>query len=111
MSSAEYQSLKQSAPFVYRFWRWFFAACIVVGTGATIVTLASNPGYYGPQNGELALIAAFAKANPLMVQSYFIAGTITGYTLPLGLLVMAWLALRRAPWLASIAALISFIGT
>src|SRR6266568_3410355 len=101
---------KNSAPLIYRLQRWFFAACIVLGTGATIVVLATNPGYYSSQNGELALIAALATANPLMVQIYFIAGAVVGYTLPLGLLAMAWLAMRRAPWLASIAALVVIIG-
>lgn len=111
MSSVEDQpQQEQSTPLLSRLHRWFFAACIVLGTGATIVVLASNPGYYGSQNGELALIAALATANPLMVQAYFIAGTVVGYTLPLGLLAMAWLAMRRSPWLASIAALVVIIG-
>src|SRR5215471_909067 len=104
MSSGEYRShVERSVPLIYRLHRWFFASCIVLGTGATMVVLASNPGYYGSQNGELALIAALAKAPPVMVQTYFISGAVVGYTLPLGLLTMAWLAMRRSPWLASIA--------
>ena len=111
MSFVAHQSpQKNTPPMIYRLHRWFFAACIVLGTGATIVTLATNPGYYSSQNGELALIAALATANPLMVQTYFIAGAIVGYTLPLGLLAMAWLAMRRSPWLASVAALVVIIG-
>jgi len=101
---------KHTIPTIYRLHRWFFAASIILGTGATIVLIATNPGYYGSRNGELALIAAFATAPPLMAQLYFIAGAIVGYMLPLGLLVMAWLAMRRSPWLASIAALVVFIG-
>jgi hypothetical protein len=35
---------------------------------------------------------------------------VAAYLLPLGLVAMAWLAMRRSPWLASLAVLIVLIG-
>jgi hypothetical protein len=100
----------KTVPIIYRLQRWFFAASIVLGMAATLVMVATNPGYYGLQNGEVAFVAAYATANAVIVQVHLIAMVITVYLLPLGLLVMAWLAMRRSPWLASIGAFIVLIG-
>src|SRR5215472_12592712 len=111
MSSEEHQShAGQSVPLIYRLQRWFFAASIAVGTAATCVMVATNPGYYNVQTGEAGLLAGYASANVVMVQIHLISAVITFYLLPVGLLVMAWLAMRRAPWLASIGALLVLLG-
>jgi hypothetical protein len=111
MNSGEHQShVEKSVPLIYRLQRWFFAASIVLGIAATIVMVATNPGYYTLQNGEAAWLAAFAAANDLMIQTHLISSVIAFYLLPLGMLVMAWLAMRRSPWLASIGALLIVIG-
>ena len=111
MSSGEYQLHgEQSVPLIYRLHRWFFAASIVLGTAATCVMVATNPGYYNSQNGEAGLLAGYASANVVMVQIHLISAVITFYLLPVGLLVMAWLAMRRAPWLASIGAFLVLLG-
>ena len=105
MSSGEYQShVEQSVPLIYRLHHWFFAASIVLGTAATCVMVATNPGYYNSQTGEAGLLAGYASAHVVMVQIHLISAVITFYLLPVGFLVMAWLAMRRAPWLASIGA-------
>ena len=105
------QRVAQSTPRLYRVYRWFFAASIVLGTGATLVSVIANPGYYRAGNGEItAFIAAFAAASPIMGQVHVIAMIVVAYLLPTGLLAMAWLALRRSPWWANAAALIIFVG-
>lgn len=111
MSSVEHRSpLEKSVPLIYRLQRWFFAACIVLGTAATCLMVATNPGYYNSQTGEAGLLAGYASANVVMVQIHLISAVITFYLLPVGLLVMAWLAMRRAPWLASIGAFLVLLG-
>jgi len=111
MSSGEYQShIEKSVPLIYRLQRWFFAACIVLGTATTCVMVATNPGYYNAQTGEAGLLAGYASANVVMVQIHLISAVITFYLLPVGLVVMAWLAMRRAPWLASIGAFLVLLG-
>lgn len=101
---------EKAVPIIYRLHRWFFAASIVLGTAATCVMVATNPGYYNSQTGEAGLLAGYANANVVMVQIHLISAVITFYLLPVGLLVMAWLAMRRAPWLASIGAFLVLLG-
>ena len=111
MSSISHQlQQEKTLPIISRLHRWFFAASIVLGTVSTLVMVATNPGYYEVQNGEATYIAAYAHASTVMVQTHLISMVITFYLLPLGLLAMAWLAMRRAPWLASIGAFIVFLG-
>jgi hypothetical protein len=102
--------LEKSIPRIYRLQRWFFAASIVLGTAATLVEVATNPGYYNSQTGEAGLLAGYASANVVMVQIHLISLVITLYLLPVGLVVMAWLAMCRAPWLASIGAFLVLLG-
>jgi hypothetical protein len=100
----------KAVPFIYRLHRWFFASSIVLGMAATSVMVATNPGYYGSLTGEDALLAGYADANSVMIQIHFISSVIAFYLLPVGLLVMAWLAMRRSPWLASIGAFLVLLG-
>jgi hypothetical protein len=109
-SVAHHAPPEKAVPLIYRLHRWFFAASIVLGTAATAVMVATNPGYYQSQTGEAALLAGYASAPAAMVQIHFISLVITFYLLPVGLLVMAWLAMRRAPWLASIGAFLVLLG-
>lgn len=102
---------EKSAPLIYRLQRWFFAACIVLGIGATLVLVTTSPQYYSTQNGIPVMVDAFSTANPALMQAHFIAGVLTVYLLPVSLLAMAWLAMRRSPWLASTAMLVVFITT
>ena len=111
MSAGEYQSHREkSVPLIYRLHRWFFAACIVLGTAVTCIMVATNPGYYNSQAGEAELLAGYASANVVMIQIHLISAVITFYLLPVGLLVMASLAMRRSPWLASIGAFLVLLG-
>src|SRR5260221_9815780 len=92
MSSVEHRSpLEKSVPLIYRLQRWSFAACIVLGTAATCLMVATNPGYYNSQTGEAGLLAGYASANVVMVQFNLISDEITFYLLTVVLFVMAWL--------------------
>ena len=111
MSSVAHRSQQESAvPLIYRFHCWFFAVCIVGGTAATLVAVVANPGYYRPHTDAVSFITAFATANTFMSQTHMISMIFVSYLLPLGLLAMAWLAMRRAPWWASSAALLIILG-
>lgn len=99
------------APLVYRLQRWFFAGCIVLGIEATLALVATSPQYYSTQNGIPVMVVAFSTANPVLMQTHFIVGVLTVYLLPVSLLTMAWLAMRRSPWLASTAVLVVFLTT
>lgn len=101
---------EQAVPIIYRLHRWFFATSIVLGTAATLVMVITNPGYYNLLTGEAGLLAGYASANAAMVQIHLISAVITFYLLPVGLVVMAWLAMRRAPWVASIGAFLVLLG-
>lgn len=100
----------QAVPLVYRLQRMFFAACIVLGTAAILVAAFANPPYYGSQQGIASAVATNATDSDLMDQTHLVAQLIAAYLLPLGFLAMAWLANRRAPWLASIGAFITLLG-
>ncbi len=111
MSSVAHQTPQEKAvPLIYRLHRRFFAVSIVGGTAATLVSVVANPGYYSPHTDPASFIAAFATANTFMSQTHVISMIFVSYLLPLGLMAMAWLAMRRAPWWASSAALLIFLG-
>lgn len=111
MDSVTHQLQSENTiPLIYRLHRWFFAACIVLGMLATLVLVATSPQYYSLQNGAAVMVATFAIANTVLIQAHLLSGVLTVYLLPVSLLVMAWLAMRRAPWLASIVMLIVFIS-
>jgi len=105
LSSTERSALRLS-----HLYRWFFAICIVGGTATMLVSVLTNPGYYRPHTDATSFVAAFAAANPLMSRIHVIAGIVLAYLFPAGLLAMAYLALRNAPWWASSAALILILG-
>src|SRR5215467_5372209 len=111
MNRMENHSQQESTiPVIYRLHRWFFAASIILGTAATLLMVVTNPGYYNAQTGETSLLIGYASANVVMVQVYLISSVVTFYLLPAGLLVMAWLAMRRVPWLASSEVFLVLLG-
>lgn len=104
-------SVDHVTPDFSRAYRWFFAACIVVGMAATVVAVLTNPPYYAAQGGVVAAITSNATSSDLMDQTHVLAEVIASYLLPLGFLAMAWLAMPRAPWWASIGAIVTLLGT
>jgi len=97
-------------PLIYRLQRVFLAACVVSGPVAILVAALTNPPYYGSGPGEAAAIATNATSSDLMDQTHLYAQLIASYLLPTSMLVMAWLANGRAPWLATVGALLSGLG-
>lgn len=104
-SSAECSFLQ-----LFRLYRWFFAICIVGGTAAMLVSVLTNPGYYRQHTDAASFVIAFATASPVMSQAHMVSIIFASYLLSPGLLAMVWLALRRAPWWASSAALLLMLG-
>ncbi|GCE24196.1 hypothetical protein [Dictyobacter kobayashii] len=112
MSSLEPLSGAKEPPLlIHRLQRLFIAACIILGLFTPLIAAVSNPPYFSAQGGVVAAITSNAADSDLMDQTHIIAEVIGAYTLPLAFLAIAWLAMRRAPWLASIAAVISLLGT
>jgi hypothetical protein len=91
------------------FLRWFFASCIVLCPLVAFLYGFLNPTPLHVTNGSAA-IAVNAAANPLANQLHLVFGVVLSFLLPLWYLGIAWLALRRAPWLATIAGLLALVG-
>lgn len=97
-------------PMIYRLQRLFFAASIILGTGAIVVAAFTNPPYFGTEPGIASAVTMNAMSSDLMDQTHLITLLIAAYALPLAFLTMARLANDRSPWLASVGALLSMLG-
>jgi hypothetical protein len=91
------------------FLRIFLAACMVLTPLVTLLYVVLNPTALGAKTGRIALALTMA-ANSTTNELTLILGTILSFLFPLAFLGMAWLAMRRAPWLATIAGLLSLVG-
>jgi hypothetical protein len=100
---------EHAVPSHLTFLRWFFASCIVLGPLVAFLYGFLNPTPLHVTNGAVA-IAVNAAANPLANQLHLVLGVVLSFLLPLWYLGIAWLALRRAPWLATIAGLLALVG-
>ena len=90
--------------------RIFIAACTVLGPATILLAAATNPPYYGTGPGIASAVATNASSSDLMDQTHLVAQLVAAYLLPIGFLVMVWLANRRTPWLTSIGAGLTFLG-
>jgi hypothetical protein len=86
------------------------AGSVILGPLAILVAAVANPPYYGSGPGEASAIATNAATNDLIDQTHLVAQLVAAYLLPIGLLLLAWLANQRAPWLASIGGLLTVVG-
>lgn len=109
-SIAQHLAEKKTVPIIYRLQRLFLSLCIILGPAFGIAAVVSGPGYASTKNGPIAALAAFAAASTMQLQINTLFSIIATYLFPVALLAMAWLAMRRAPWWASIAMLVVFIG-
>lgn len=91
------------------FLRWCFANCIVLGPVVAFLYGFLNPTPLHVTNGAVA-IAVNTTANPLANQLHLGLGVALSFLLPLWYLGIAWLTLRRTPWLATIAGLLGLVG-
>lgn len=99
-----------AASLVHRFQRAFLAAAVALGPAAILVAALTNPPYYGGGPGEASAIATNATSSDLMDQTHLVAELIAAYLLPIGFLVMAWLANRAAPILATVGGFLAGLG-
>jgi hypothetical protein len=97
-----------SVPVFFKVQRIFFALCMVLPFPLLILELVTG-GNLNPANGSIAIanVATMSLPPPL-----HLALVITStFLLLFGFLGMAWLAMSRSPWLASIGGALSLIGT
>jgi len=112
MSSVTHQSQQEQAvPVIYRFQRIFLALCMVLGPAFALALVITGPGYYTTKNGPVVSLTLTRSASITQLQVSTMVGIIATYLIPVGLLAMAWLGMRRAPWWASSAMLVVFTGT
>jgi len=100
----------QSASLIRRIQRLILPVSTVLGTASILIAAFANPPYYGSSTGPAAAIATNAADGDLMDRTHLVAQLIAAYLLPLAFLAMAWLANQRAPWLATIGAVVSLLG-
>lgn len=100
---------ERAVPSHVTFLRWYFASCIVLGPLVAFLYGFLNPTPLHVTNGAVA-IAVNAAANPAANQLHLALGVVLSFLLPLWYLGIAWLALRRAPWLAAIGGLLGLVG-
>jgi hypothetical protein len=102
-----------SLPSALQFQRRLLAACIILApVSLTVYVLAwpENPAPVVFNNTQAAPIVTSTMAGPTGNLLHFIGGIAASFFLPVGYLGMSLLGMRRAPWLATIAAALSFIG-
>src|SRR5439155_9438830 len=80
------------------------------GPAAILVAAATNPPYYGTGPGVASAVTTNASFSDLMDQTHLWAELVAAFLLPIGFLVVVSLANRRAPWLTSIGAVLTFLG-
>ncbi len=96
-------------PAYLTFYRYFFASCVVLAPLMITLYALLNPTPMHVTAGAIAISANIA-ANPIANQLHLVLGVLLSFLLPFAFLGMAWLALPRAPWLATIAGLLSLVG-
>src|ERR1700716_329159 len=89
--------------------RVFFAASILLAPLVLIPGTIFNPAIGGIGNGA-ANIAANAAANPLTNQLHVATYVLETFLLPLSVLGLSGLAIRRSPWLATIGGGLGLVG-
>ena len=91
-----------STAFIFQ--RMSLAVCIILAPLSITLYLVTWQG-----NGRAPLIAS-AMASPTGNTLHLIGAVAASFFLPLGYLGMSLLAMRRAPWLATISASLSLVG-
>jgi len=91
----------------FLFQRRSLAACILLAPLSITLYLVS---WQGNQRAPLTPLITSAMAGPIGNTLHFIGAIAASFFLPLGYLGMSLLGMRRAPWLATISAMLSLIG-
>ena len=102
---------KPTRPAYLKVQRAFFAVCLILGPLVMILSVMFNPARSAADGTGQAVIAATALAvhsgSTLLELVISVVGVVL---LPFGVLGMTLLAMRRAPWLASIGCLLGLSG-
>ncbi len=103
------QTHSEQAPVstAFTFQRMSFAACIILAPLSITLYLVS---WEGNQRAPLTPLITSAMAGPTGNTLHFIGAIAASFFLPLGYLGMSLLGMRRAPWLATISAVLSLLG-
>src|SRR5437016_10496742 len=94
-------------PTALKFQRTSLSACIILApVSLTLYVLAwpENPAPVVFNSTQAAPIMTSTMAGPTGNTLHFIGGVAASFFLPLGYLGMSVLGMRRAPWLATVAA-------
>jgi hypothetical protein len=100
---------ENAVPSHVTFLRWCFASCIVLGPLVAFLYGLLNPTPLHATKGPVA-IAVNTAASPLANQLHLVFGVVLSFLLPLWYLGIAWLALQRAPWQATVGGLLALVG-
>jgi hypothetical protein len=96
--------------------RAFFAVCLLLapltlalwfGLCPTGAADASCPD----QGGSLAVFAAFRAMNPQLMQLFLLLSLVAAYVSPCSYIALGRLAMKRAPWLATLGVACGFAGS
>ncbi len=109
-SNQEVTASSTSVPGYLMFLRVVFAASIVLAPLVLLLYAILNPTALGAHYSGQKALAVNMAANPTANQIHLVLGIVLSFLLPLAFLGMAWLSMRRAPWLATIAGLLSLVG-
>jgi hypothetical protein len=104
-SASKPEQVKASTAFTFQ--RSAFAACIILAPLSITLYLLT---WAGNQRAPLTPLVTSAMAGPTGNTLHFIGAIAASFFLLLGYLGMSLLGMRRAPWLATIAAALSLVG-
>jgi hypothetical protein len=96
-----------------RLHRAFFALCIVLAPLTLMLWFGlcptgANDAAWPDQASSLAVFAAFRAMNPQLMQLFLFLSLIIPYLYPLSYVSLGLLAMKRAPWLATLGIICGF---
>lgn len=95
--------------------RVFFAVCLLLAPLALSLWFSLCPQYGNPQcptsNDPLSVLVAYRAANPLLIQVFLFINMIVPYVYPPSYIGLGLLAMKRAPWLATLGIVCGFAGS
>lgn len=109
-STSEPHQRAASLPAARKLHRTIFALCIALAPLVVLLSFIVDPTDGVPQGAE-AIFSAFRTATPLRIQLFLLANTVAVYLFPLSYIGLGWLAMPRAPWLATLGTISGLAGT
>ena len=100
-----------SLPAYRKFQRAILAICLVLAPLAITLAFALDPQLGIPKGDIHTQIAAAQAVNPVQFQLYPVFYLLTAFVFPLSYLGLGLLAMKRAPWLATIGIAFGLLGS